>query len=92
MEKREDILRVEMIFVMLIALGQSFQLENESNFIDRKDKMAFSSNFEDFPTDLQTFLKRFNISYFPKFESFHGEDTYMNKEDTNINKEGQIRN
>ena len=86
MEKREDKRRVGMVLVMLVTLGQSFQLENESNFIDGKDKITFSSNPADFPTDLQTFLKRFKISYFPKFESFHGKDTNMNKEDSNMNR------
>jgi hypothetical protein len=92
MERREDNLRVGMVLVMLITFGQSFQPENESDFIDEKDKITFSSNFEDFPTDLQTFLKRFNISYFPKFESFHGEDINMNKEDTHMNKEDSNMN
>ena len=45
--------------------------------------MAFSRNYDDFPTELQTFLKRFNISYFPKFKSFHREDTDKDKEDIN---------
>ena len=64
---------------MLIALGQSFQLENEFNIKQGEDKTAFASNFEDFPTNLQSFLRKFNISYFPKFESLHDEDTNRHK-------------